>query len=146
MTVVMLLRRYHLLSAPLGKQRTQGCGLHRLVEHDDAVLARGVADMRAAVCRDQDGWDVFAETLADVADRCDAVAPVQMIVDQQAGDPLIGGGRSAAISFRVSGMVINNASAGEFHTMGCESKGMAKRRDELVVWFVDDDFSRHRQA
>ena len=61
-------------------------GFTRLVEHRDVFLARGGPHIRAAIRGDQDRRDVLAEAAADLADRGDAVAAVEMIVDQKAGD------------------------------------------------------------
>ena len=79
-----LLRRRHPLHAPLREQRAQRRRLDRLVEHLDAVGARLLAHVRAAVGGDQDRGQVGAEAVAQRGDRRDAVAVVEVIVDQQA--------------------------------------------------------------
>ena len=70
--------------APLREQRAQGRRLERLVEHLDGVRAGILAHMRAAVGGDQDGGEVGAEAPAQFGDRIDAIALVEMVVDQQA--------------------------------------------------------------
>ena len=57
--------------------------LDRLVEHLDAVGARLLAHVRAAVGGDQDGGEVGAEAVAQRGDGLDAVAVVEVIVDQE---------------------------------------------------------------
>ena len=66
------------------EQRAQGGRLERLVEHLDAVRARFLAHVRAAVGGDQDGGEIGAEAPAQLGDRLDAVALVEMVIDQQA--------------------------------------------------------------
>src|SRR5205807_2453395 len=85
------LRRHHLLRAPLTEQSAERRRLHRLVEHRDVFIPRGQLDGGAAVGGDQDRRDGVAEAAADVADGGNAVAAVEMIVDQQAGDAAAGG-------------------------------------------------------
>src|SRR5258708_6069902 len=77
-----LLCCHHLLGAPLAEQGAQRSRFDRLVQDCDVFLARGAADMRAAIRRDQDGRNVFTEAAANLPDRRDAVAAVEMIVHQ----------------------------------------------------------------
>ena len=76
-------RRRHALHAPLCDQRAQRRRLERLVEHLDVARARFLAHMRRAVGGDQDRRQVGAEAPAQRRDRLDAVAGVEVIVDQQ---------------------------------------------------------------
>ena len=97
----LLLRRHHLLRAPLPEHGAQRGRLHRLVQHRNVLLARRGAHVRAAVGGDQDRRNVLAEAAADVADRGDAVAAVEVVVDQQSGDALCRGFHRRHRGFRV---------------------------------------------
>ena len=78
------LRRGDPLHPPLRHQRAQRRGLERLAQHLNVVLARLVAHVRRAVGGDQDRRQVGAEPAAQLDDGVDAVAVVEMIIDQQA--------------------------------------------------------------
>ena len=78
-----LLRRRHPRHAPLRDQRAQRRRLERLVQHLDVARARFLAHRRRAVGGDQDRRQVRAEAPAQRRDRVDAVAAVEVIVDQQ---------------------------------------------------------------
>src|SRR6202521_78093 len=82
-----LFRGHHLLGAPLAEQGPQRGRLDRLVEDRDLLLPGGSPHMRTAIRGDQDRRNGIAEPAANVADRGDAVAAIEMIVDQQTGDP-----------------------------------------------------------
>src|ERR1700730_14249890 len=82
-----LLRRDHLLGAPLADQSAQRRRFDRLVEYRDRLLTRSGPHMRTAVRRDQDRRNVFPKTAANVADRSYAVSAIEMIVDQKPSDP-----------------------------------------------------------
>src|SRR5215212_4776247 len=78
-----LFRRDHLPCAPLTQQSPQRRRFQWLVQHRDILLASRGAHMRTSVCRNQDGWNVLPEPAANVADRSDAVAAVEMIIDEK---------------------------------------------------------------
>src|SRR5882724_8874284 len=77
-----LFRRHLLLGAPLAEQRPQRRRFHRLVEHRDFLLPRGEANIRTAVGGDQDRRNALAEAMANIPDGGDAVAAVEVVVDQ----------------------------------------------------------------
>ena len=79
-----LLRRRHRCDAPLRQQRAQRRRPDRLVQHLDIARARFLAHARAAVGGDEDRRQVGAEAPAQRRDRLDAVAAVEVIVDQHA--------------------------------------------------------------
>ena len=99
-----LLRRRHPLHAPLRQQRAQRRRLDRLVEHLHVLASRASSRTAGdAVGGDQDGRQIGAEAPAQRGDGIDAVAVVEMIVDQQAVRRICRGSRSPSSAVARSG-------------------------------------------
>ena len=58
-------------------------GPHRLVQHLNVVGAGGVAHLVRAIPGDENGGKVGAEPVPEFDDRVDAIALIEMVVDEQ---------------------------------------------------------------
>jgi DNA-binding NarL/FixJ family response regulator len=79
-----VIRRGDPRHAPLCHQRAERRGLERFAQHLNVLLAGGVAYMRRAVGGDQDRRQLSAEPAPQLDDGVEAVALVEMIIDQKA--------------------------------------------------------------